>query len=59
MPRKKTDANTRAHLEWLGFVQPQGLVVSTPALNDAGAVLVRNDAEDSRCCETAWTARSR
>ncbi|MDE0626109.1 MAG: N-6 DNA methylase [Bryobacterales bacterium] len=45
MPKKKTDANTRAHLEWLGFVQPQGLVVSTPALNDAGAVLNRNDAE--------------
>ena len=45
MPKKKTDARTRAHLEWLGFVQPQGLVVSTPALNDAGAVLNRNDAE--------------
>ena len=45
MPRKKTDARTRAHLEWLGFVQPHGLVVSTPALNDAGAVLNRNDAE--------------
>ena len=45
MLKKKPDANTRAHLEWLGFVQPQGLVVSTPALNDAGAVLNRNDAE--------------
>ncbi len=45
MAKRKTDFRTRAHLEWLGFVQPQGLVVSTPALNEAGADLNRNDVE--------------
>ena len=39
------DPNTRAHLEWLGFIQPQGLVVSAPALAKAGAILNRQDAE--------------
>src|SRR5215472_5364710 len=28
-----------AHLEWLGFVRPTGLVVSAPALVRAGAIL--------------------
>ena len=44
----KLDANTRAHLEWLGFVRPTGLVVSPPALNRAGAVLERADREGQR-----------
>ena len=39
------DPDTRAHLEWLGFIQPNGLVVSAPALVKAGAVLNRQDAE--------------
>ena len=39
------DPNTRAHLEWLGFIQPNGLVVSAPALIKAGAILNRQDAE--------------
>ena len=39
------DPNTRAHLEWLGFIQPNGLVVSAPALVKAGALLNRHDAE--------------
>ena len=39
------DHNTRAHLEWLGFIQPNGLVVSAPALVKAGALLNRHDAE--------------
>ena len=39
------DSDTRAHLEWLGFIQPNGLVVSAPALVKAGAVLNRRDAE--------------
>ena len=39
------DSNTRAHLEWLGFIQPNGLVVSAPALVKAGALLNRQDAE--------------
>jgi len=34
-----------AHLEWLGFVQPTGLVVSATALVRAGAVLDRRDVE--------------
>ena len=41
----KIDSNTRAHLEWMGFVQPHGLVVSAPALTHAGAILNRNDVE--------------
>ena len=39
------DPDTRAHLEWLGFIQPNGLVVSAPALVKAGALLNRHDAE--------------
>ena len=39
------DPDTRAHLEWLGFIQPNGLVVSAPALVKAGVVLNRHDAE--------------
>ena len=39
------DPNTRAHLEWLGFIQPSGLVVSAPALVKAGAILNRQDTE--------------
>ena len=39
------DPNIRAHLEWLGFIQPNGLVVSAPALVKAGAILNRQDAE--------------
>ena len=42
------DPNTRAHLEWPGFIQPNGLVVSAPALANAGAVLNRQDAEGQR-----------
>ena len=39
------DPPTRAHLEWLGFIQPNGLVVSAPALVKAAAILNRQDAE--------------
>ena len=39
------DPDTQAHLDWLGFVQPHGLVVSAPALVRAGAILNRNDRE--------------
>ena len=49
------DPNTRAHLEWLGFIQPNGLVVSAPALVKAGAILNRQDAEGqallARCAD--------
>ena len=43
MPAPAPD--TRAHLEWLGFLQPKGLVVSAPALAKAGAILNRQDME--------------
>ena len=43
MPKPQLDANSRAHLEWLGYVQSHGLVVSVPALKEIGAVLPRND----------------
>ncbi|MGA2498245.1 MAG: DNA methyltransferase, partial [Tepidisphaeraceae bacterium] len=36
------DPETLAHQEWLGFVQPVGLVVSIPALLAAQAVVNRN-----------------
>ena len=41
----KVDPNTQAHLDWMGFVQPHGLVVSAPALVRAGAILNRNDVD--------------
>jgi N-6 DNA Methylase len=44
----KRDPSILAHLEWLGFVRPMGLVVSAPALVRAGAILSRNDAEGQR-----------
>ena len=46
MPR--LDANTAAHLEWIGFVRPTGLVVSPTALVRAGVVLDRRDADGQR-----------
>ena len=44
----KPDPEVAAHLEWLGYVQPTGLVVSAAALVRAGAVLPRRDAEGQR-----------
>ena len=44
----KPDPNIAAHLEWIGFVRPTGLVVSAPALDRAGAVLDRRDADGQR-----------
>lgn len=43
MPRP--DAYTAAHLEWIGFVRPTGLVVSPTALIRADVVLDRRDTE--------------
>ncbi len=48
MARAKLDPAILAHLEWLGFVRPTGLVVSAPALVRAGAILDRRDAEGQR-----------
>ena len=39
------DPALRAHLDWLGFVRPTGLVVAAPALLRAGAILPLHDAE--------------
>lgn len=36
------DPEIRLHKEWLGFLQPVGLVVSPPALSAAQAVVNRN-----------------
>ena len=44
----KRDPNIAAHLEWIGFVRPTGLVVSAPALDRAGAILDRRDVEGQR-----------
>ena len=48
MAGAKLDPEIVAHLEWLGFVRPTGLVVSAPALVRAGAILDRRDAEGQR-----------
>ncbi|HEX8200165.1 MAG TPA: hypothetical protein VF590_06730 [Isosphaeraceae bacterium] len=37
-----TDPELRAHQEWLGYLQPVGLVVSPPALAAAQAFVNRN-----------------
>ena len=42
------DAHTAAHLEWIGFVRPTGLVVSPTALVRAGVILDRRDVEGQR-----------
>ena len=44
----RLDPEILAHLEWIGFVRPTGLVVSAPALVRAGAILDRHDAEGQR-----------
>ena len=38
----RLDPQIAAHLEWIGFVRPTGLVVSAPALVRAGAILPRD-----------------
>jgi len=44
----RIDPEILAHLEWIGFIRPTGLVVSAPALVRAGAILDRRDAEGQR-----------
>lgn len=44
----RLDPQILAHLEWLSFVRPTGLVVSAPALVRAGAILEQRDAEGQR-----------
>ncbi len=45
---RRPDPQVAAHLEWLGFVKPTGLVVSAPALVRHGALLPRGDSEGQR-----------
>ena len=45
---KRPSPQVRDHLEWLGFIQPTGLVVSAHALEQAGAILNRRDIEGQR-----------
>ncbi len=40
---RKVSPYVRDHLEWLGFIQPTGLVVSAHALEQAGAILNRRE----------------
>ena len=54
----KPDPNIAAHLEWIGFVRSTGLVVSAPALDRAGAVLDRRDAEGQRLLRECADERS-
>ena len=47
-----TDPELEAHKEWIGYLQPAGLVVSPPALQKAQVVVSRNViAEQSRLAE--------
>src|ERR1017187_8852796 len=57
MALHKIDPEIFAHLEWIGFVRPTGLVVSAPALVRAGAILDRRDAEGQRLLRACLTER--
>ena len=57
MAPRKMDTDTLAHLEWLGFVRPTGLVVSAPALVRAGAILNRRDTEGQRLLRACTVER--
>jgi len=47
MPRRppKTDPELQAHKEWLGYLQPRGLVVAPAAMWEAGWVLEQSGKE--------------
>jgi len=53
----RVDPLILAHLEWIGFVRPTGLVVSAPALVRAGAILDRRDADGQRLLRAAAEER--
>jgi hypothetical protein len=54
----KVDPDILAHLEWIGYVQPTGLVVSAPAMVRAGAILDRRDAEGQRLLRACMEERT-
>ena len=47
MPRRPptVDPELKAHQEWLGYLQPVGLVVAPAAMQDAGWVVTRSGSE--------------
>ena len=51
------DPNISTHLEWLGFIQPEGLVVSATALVKQGAILQRHDAKSQARLESCIEQR--
>ncbi|MGH8542079.1 MAG: Eco57I restriction-modification methylase domain-containing protein [Gammaproteobacteria bacterium] len=53
----RPDPALQVHNEWLGFVQPTGLVVSAPALVHAGAILDRRDIEGQQLLQTCVEQR--
>ena len=55
---KKLSPQVRDHLEWLGFIQPTGLVVSAHALVQAGAILNRRDIEGQERLKDCIAERS-
>jgi len=59
----KPDPAIIAHQEWIGFIQPTGLVVSAHALVRAGAILNRADTEGQlrlrACVETGTLGEGR
>ena len=55
----RLDPQIAAHLEWLGFVRPTGLVVSAPALVKAGALLNRRDAKGQQLLRGCVVERGR
>ena len=55
----RLDPQIAAHLEWLGFVRPTGLVVSAPALVKAGAHLNRRDSEGQQLLRECVEERGR
>jgi hypothetical protein len=57
MAGPRLDPEVSAHLEWIGFVRPTGLVVSAPALVRAGAILDRRDAEGQQLLRAAVEER--
>ena len=56
--KARVDPNVVAHLEWLGFVQPTGLVFSAPALVRGGAILDRRDVVGQRLLSECIEERS-
>jgi len=54
----KLDPEILAHLEWVSFVRPTGLVVSAPALVRAGAILDRRDVDGQRLLRACVAERS-